>query len=293
MYRLAIAVLLPAMISAADFHIDHVTVAGSSIKQMQSALAAVGIASVYGGPHIDRVTEMALVSFPDGSYLEFIGLQKGAAADLTDHHAWAKYLRGDAGPTAWALRVDQMPVEVRRLKGAGVTVSEPQRSGRDRPDGVHLEWETASVGSEPRGTFFAFLIHDFTSRDQRAFPSGQPVTRDFRGVARIVIGVHDLDAAVKRYRKAYGLPEPTKQEDRQFGARLAIMPGSPIVLAQPLTGDSWLTKRVAQFGDLPCAFVLQSAGSAKYKVASTSTWSGSKISWFDSAKLGWRLGFEE
>jgi hypothetical protein len=30
----------------------------------------------------------------------------------------------------------------------------------------------------------------------------------------------------------------------------------------------------------------------KYKPASQSRWFGNDISWFDSEKLGWRLGFE-
>jgi hypothetical protein len=52
--------------------LDHVTVAGDDLRRMQAALAAIGIATVYGGAHRDGATEMALVSFPDGSYLELI-----------------------------------------------------------------------------------------------------------------------------------------------------------------------------------------------------------------------------
>ena len=71
--------------------------------------------------------------------------------------------------------------------------------GGKRPDGVRLEWETAQVGAEPNGTFFPFLIHDFTPREQRAFPQGKPLNKDFGGVAKVVIAVHDLDASAKRY----------------------------------------------------------------------------------------------
>lgn len=285
--------MLPAILSAVDFPIDHVTVVGSDLKQLQAALSSVGIATVYGGPHIDHTTEMALVSFPDGSYLEFIALQPSASPDQIDRHVWARYLRGNAGPAAWALRAGDLAAEIQRLKAAGVPVSDPQRSGRDRPDGVHLEWETASVGPEPRGTFFPFLIHDFTPRNQRAFPQDHPVTRDFRGVSAVVIGVRNLDAAVQRFRQAYGLPEPLKQVDKEFGAQLAKLGGSPVLLAQPLTNDSWLAKRIEEFGEIPCAFVLGAENAAKYKAAASSTWFGRRISWFDTEKLGWRLGFEK
>ncbi len=92
------------------------------------------------------------------------------------------------------------------MRPVGSSVTPPARAGRARPDGVRLDWETANVGQEPNGTFFPFLIRDFTPREQRAYPSGKPATQDFSGVARVVIAVRDLAASAKRYRAAYGLP---------------------------------------------------------------------------------------
>ena len=277
---------------AADFQIDHATVSGPDLHQMQARLDAIGIASVYGGAHLNHATEMALVSFPDGSYLELMALQKDADPQAVDRHEWAKYLRGGAGPTAWAVREKDIAAEVARLKKAGVVVSAPERSGRQRPDGVRLEWQTSNVGTGPRGTFFPFLIQDLTPREQRAYPQGKPVTRDFRGITHVVIAVRDLNDAVKRYRQAFGLPEAIKQVDQEFGAQLAIVGGNVVVLAQPLTADSWLAKRLDEFGEGPCAFVLGATRPGRYRAASKSTWFGGEISWFDPEKLGWRLGFE-
>ena len=45
------------------------------------------------------------------------------------------------------------------MRAAKVAVTQ-QKSGRRRPDGVQLDWETAQVGEEPNGTFFPFLIRD-------------------------------------------------------------------------------------------------------------------------------------
>jgi hypothetical protein len=292
MRHLPLLLLLPVLLAASDLRIDHATVAGTSIQQMQANLSAIGIASVYGGAHINGATEMALVSFTDGSYLELMALRTNAPAPAVDQHVWAKFLRGNAGPAAWALREKDLAAEIQRLKAAGVPVSAPERSGRQRPDGVHLEWETSNLGNDTRGTFFPFLIHDFTPREQRAFPQGKPVTRDFRGVARVVIAVRDLDAAVKRYRQAYALPAAIKQVDKTFGAHLAIVGGAPVVLAQPLTADSWLAKRLDEFGEGPCAFVLGATRPGRYKTASKTSWFGGEIFWFDPEKLGWRLGFE-
>jgi hypothetical protein len=287
------ALLLAGLLSAADSKIDHATVAGSSMQQMQANLSAIGIASVYGGAHTNHASEMALVSFPDGSYLELMTLQKNADPKAVAEHVWSKFLRGNAGPAAWALREKDIAAEVQRLKSAGIAVSEPERSGRQRPDGVKLEWETSNVGKEVRGTFFPFLIHDFTPREQRAFPQGKPVTKDFRGVTRVVIAVRNLDDAIRRYREAYGLPAAIKQVDAGFEAHLAIVGNAPVVLAQPLTADSWLTRRLEDFGEAPCAFLLGATRGGRYQAASKSTWFGAEISWFDAAKLGWRLGFEK
>jgi hypothetical protein len=284
--------LLPALVWAADLKIDHVTVAGNSLKELQANLAAAGIPAVYGGAHANGATEMALVSFPDGSYLELMALQANADPHLIDQQPWAKFLRSNGGPCAWAAREKDLAGEVKRLEAAGIPVSAPVRSGRQRPDAVRLEWETSDVGTEPRGAFFPFLIRDLTERRLRAFPQAKPVNRDFRGIAKVVIAVRDLDAAIKRYRQAYGLPAPIKQVDPGFDAHLALLGGVPVVLAQPLSSESWLNERLEQFGEAPCAFVLGANRPGRYHAASQTRWFGIEISWFDSGKLGWRLGFE-
>jgi hypothetical protein len=279
------------MLPAADLKIDHVTAAGGSLKQLQTNLSAIGIETVYGGPHSNGATEMALVSFPDGSYLELMAPRTNADTQALDRNPWAKFLKADGGPCAWAVREKDLAAEVERLRAAGIAVAAPVRNGRQRPDGVRLDWETAQVGAEPNGTFFPFLIHDFTPRAQRAFPQGKPLNKDFGGVIKVVIAVHDLEASMKRYSQAYGTPPPLKQVDADFGAHLALLGGVPVVLAQPLTADSWLAQRLAEYGEAPCAFVLAERR-GRYRTASETRWFGVKTSWFDSRKLGWRLGFE-
>ena len=268
---------------AADLTVDHVTVAGTDLKEMQARLAAVGIPSEYGGAHSNGATQMALASFPDGSYLELIALQANPDRKALDAHYWSKQMRGNAGPTAWAVRATDVAAEARRLRTAGITVSPPAQSGRARPDGTRLDWETARVGEEPNGAFFPFLIRDITPREARAFPTGQPTTKDFPGVKRVVIAVRDLKASAARYRQAYGLPAPVEKDDVAFGARLASFAGTPVILAAPLNAVSWLAQRIERFGEGPCAFVLGRPAVVH----------GTGISWFDTEKLGWHLGFEE
>jgi hypothetical protein len=291
--RLALLLaLFPALLAAVDLKIDHVTAAGSNLKKLQADLSALGIATVYGGAHSNGATEMALVSFPDGSYLELIAPQPNAKPDVLERNPWVAFMKKDAGPCAWAVREKDVAAEVKRLEAAGIPVSAPVRNGRERPDGVRLEWETAQVGAQPNGTFFPFLIHDFTPREQRAFPQGKPLSKDFGGVTKVVIAVRDLNEAASRYRQAYGLPPAIKQVDREFGAHLALLDGTPVVLAQPLTLDSWLGQRLDQVGEAPCAFVLGARRPGRYHAASKAQWFGVEISWFDPGKLGWHLGYE-
>ena len=280
------------MLPAADLTIDHVTVAGRDLKAMQATLAALGIPADFGGPHSNHATEMALASFPDGSYLELIAIQPNADSTAVAAHYWSKSMQSDAGPCAWAVRPKDMGAEVKRLQSAGVAVSVPARSGRARPDGVRLEWEAAPVGKGPNGMFFPFLIRDFTPREQRATPAGKPSTQDFTGVGRVVIAVRDLKAAIKRYRDAYGLPAPVDQEDAKFGAKLASFAGTPVVLATPFNESSWLTARLSTVGEGPCAFVLLARNAKSYRITSQTTWFGAPISWLDTGKTGWWLGFE-
>ncbi|MFN7997937.1 MAG: VOC family protein [Bryobacteraceae bacterium] len=284
--------LLPVLLAAAELKIDHVTVAGNSLKKLQADLAAAGLSAVYGGAHSNGATEMALVSFPDGSYLELIAPQSNPNREALERQPWTKFMDGNAGPCAWAAREKDMAAEVKRLENAGIVVSKPVRNGRARPDGVRLEWETAEVGTEPNGTFFPFLIHDFTPRAQRAFPDGKPVTKDFGGVSKVVIAVRSLEDSLKRYAKAYGVPPPIKQVDDVFEAHLALLGEVPVVLAQPLHANSWLAKRLERFGEAPCAFVLSARRPGRYQTSSKTRWFGVEVSWFDPDKLGWMLGFE-
>jgi Glyoxalase-like domain len=263
---------------AVDLRVDHVTVAGKDLHKMQIALEAAGFKSEYGGQHANHATEMALVSFTDGSYLELIAIQPKADPAAVRQHTWSRQLESNAGPCAWAIRSADVDAEVRRLRAAGVEVQTPVRNGRARPDGFRLDWQTAQVGQDGNGTFFPFLIQDFTPRDKRAFPSGKPTNGEYTGISRVVIAVRDLGSAIGRYRKAFDLPEPQRSDDTDLGAHLASFRGTPVILATTAGSGSWLNHRLQAFGDGPCAFILGSKGHA-----------GSAIRWLDP---GWRLGVE-
>jgi hypothetical protein len=90
-------ILLAATMFFADFKVDHITIAGKDLKQLQAQFARNGIHSEYGGKHTNGLTEMAIASFADGSYLELIAAQKPTGAA---QHYWGKFIDADAGPCA-------------------------------------------------------------------------------------------------------------------------------------------------------------------------------------------------
>jgi Glyoxalase-like domain len=261
--KLSVVFLAVSWLSGAELQIDHVTVAGKNLEAMRAALKAVGIPSEYGGAHSNHATEMAQVSFPDGSYLELIAIQPQADPAAVDANPWSKALKSDGGPCAFAVRATK-------------ALDKPEAGGRTRPDGKKIAWETSDSNLGPRGSFFPFLIRDVTPREDRVYPSGKPTTDLYRGVGKVVIAVRELDASIASYRHAYGLPAPRAERSIDLDATLAVFEGTPVVLA---SGGGWLTQRIREYGEAPCAFVLIKKGSGK-------------IVWFDEARLGWRLGVQ-
>lgn len=252
-FLLLFALIATVHISAADLKVDHITFAGRDLSAMREMFAHAGIQTEYGGRHSNGITEMALASFPDGSYLELIAPIAGADASP---HYWFPFMSADGGPCAWAIRSTNLAPEVARLRAAGIEIDD-EKAGRKRPDGKELKWETARVGPGPQGSFFPFMIADETPRELRAFPSGKPTIGSMIGVRFVVVQVRDLPSAIAKYRAAFQLPEPQQQDDATLGAHLAWFPGTPAVLAAPSGPDTWLAQRLKQFGEIPCAFVLQ------------------------------------
>ena len=279
------ALLLMSAKAGAEWKVDHATIAGPNLKSLRELLDRAGLRTEYGGEHASRQTEMALMSFPDGSYLELI-----AWTDAPSPHpgqSWAKFLDQRGGPCAWAVAVDDIGRETARLKAAGVAVSEPARSGRTRTDGVRLEWETAAAGPGDRGALLPFLIHDLTPRARRVYPGGKPTTQEYGGISRVVIAVKDLRAAIALYRRAYGLPQPKQQKEAHLGSTLAWFPGTPIILAAPVSSKTWLAERLEKFGEAPCAFLLKDMGHPR---TGDTIWFDRMVSWFDLD--GIQLGVE-
>jgi hypothetical protein len=278
-----------------SLQIDHVTVAGPDLAVLGQAFAGVGLAAEYGGPHSNGVTHMALLGFNDGSYLELISTLEPGPKDTV---FWGKHIAGNAGPCAWAVRVDDITGEAARIAGLGIAVTGPDYYQRRRPDGRLVEWDLAFLGDKGAGATLPFLIQDITPRDRRVRPSASVADGLVAGVDTVVLGVADLEAATALFQRVYSWPATQVTDDAAFGTRLARFAGSPVTLAAPLAGDAWLPERLASFGDSPCAYLLRTgdlrAARQRYPLAQPGGWFGRPLAWFDPAQLhGFRIGLIE
>jgi hypothetical protein len=273
--------------------IDHVTMAGMELDPMRRAFAEVGLATEYGGAHSGGVTHMALLGFDDGSYIELIAAADPGRANLSGTR-WAAQIAGNAGPAAWAARVEDIAAESARILSLGVPVAGPIEMSRQRPDGALVEWELAFLGDQPAGAVLPFLIQDHTPRDRRVVPSPSVAGSELRGVARVVLGVHRIEPAAALFQRAYGWPDPVVHQDG-FDAQLAHFAGTPVILAAPAGNESWLAERLERFGEMPCAFLLGSVdigvSAQRPRLERAGEWFGQRVAWFDRARLhGIRLG---
>ncbi len=277
----------------ANLKVDHASICASQLEPLREAFAAVGLGTDYGGPHASGGTHMALLGFEDGSYLELIApLKSGGAEDSP----WGKMIAADAGPCAWAVGTKNINEEVRRLKQAGLATQGPFPGSRTRPDGQVIAWQTAAIGSGGAGSMLPFMIEDKTPRELRVRPSASVKSSDLTGISVVVLGVKNLDNSIALFRKAYGWPEPHLEMHNEFGAKLAYLAGTPVILATPADSEGWLAKRLEKFGDAPVAFLLGGSAQAANRFAQqkAGTWFGKNVRWFDPDKLnGVRLGVIE
>ena len=270
--------------------LDHASICGSNLDTLRQAFTDVGLTPEIGGPHGNGITQMALIGFDDGTYLELIApIKPGTTAGS----AWAKFMSEDAVPCAWAVGTNVLLQEVERLKKLGISVSAPEPGSRKRPDGMSIEWKTADVGSGTPGSVLPFVIEDATPREWRVQTSASVKGAPVSGVENVVVGVNNLDASIALFRKAYGWSAPVMETQKDFG-KLAYFPGEPVILAAP-NGGGWLSERLAKYGESPVAYLFATrdfAGAAKkYKLSNGKTWFGERVGWFDSGKLkGVRLG---
>jgi len=273
--------------AAQPMTVDHVSVCGSDLARMQRAFAEAGLVTDYGGPHANSYTQMALLGFEDGSYIELIAPREGAK--VPNQGQWAAKISGNAGPCAWAINSRHLAADLERLKQRGIRVDASAYGNRKKPDGTLIEWDTAAVGSGEAGSMLPFIIQDRTPRSLRVQPSKSLAGTGLIGIARVLIAVRDLDKSAVLFRKAYGWPAPLVEAHPELGARLGYFPETPVVLAAASDPKSWVARRLADVGEGPAAYIIRTgdftATQEHFSLGTSARWFGRKVSWFDSDKL--------
>jgi len=264
---------------------------------------------------------MAVVGFPDGSYIELIStVEPGAVSPV-----WDAAIRTAAGPTAWAARTGSIADDVERLRRAGIPVRGPERWSRRTPEGRTAEWELAFPGTGPPGSLLAFLIQDTTPREWRVRPTPGVEDTGLQGVGHVIVLCPDALAAGKYVATAYDLPEPAPQPPfalAGMGVRLQWISGSSVCPAAPAVGPESgrrvvecpdeaaaaeardaahatpaadARRRLRALGVAPAAFLLRPAERRVVERAlplgPEEPWPGGSVRWItDTALGGRRLG---
>ncbi len=275
--------------------IDHVTIAGPALAPMEQAFANLGLATDYGGPHSNGITHMALLGFNDGSYIELISTMKSGQKEAV---FWGEHIVGNGGPCAWAVQVDDVAAEVARVADLGIPAKGPAYYNRRRPDQTLVEWDLAFLGDQGAGATLPFIIKDITPREWRVRPSASVAEGLLTGIATVILGLENIETTISLFQQVYHWLPPQVADDTDFGARLAYFTGTPVVLATPLAGHTWLSERLVRFGPSPCAYLIGTDNFAeaclRFELVQASPWFDRRVAWFDRAKLGgFRVGIVE
>ena len=265
--------------------IDHVTIAGARLEDLQQAFADVGLVTDYGGPHSNNITHMSLLGFDDGSYIELIStLEPGQMSPWWDAH-----IKGDGGPCAWAVDADDVADEASRASAAGILVDGPTYYSRERPDGRRIEWDLAVLGDQGMGAVLPFVIKDRTPRSLRVSPSASVKNTELTGVELVVLGVNDIEHTSELFSRLYDLPVPKRSQLPHFGATTAYFEEQRFLLAAPLEADNWLDQRIKRFGPSPCAYLIGSQDFARsverFGLGDEENWWDRRVAWFASKAL--------
>jgi Glyoxalase-like domain len=290
---LALAVLfITTMTQAQSLNVDHGAICAYDLKSLQDAFAAVNLTAPYGGAHATGGTHNALLGFDDGSYIELIALHEPGTGEGP---RWNGLTDGVSRACFWAIHSDNLDADVKKLRAAKIEISDPVANGRTKPDGTILKWKAAAVPDDKGGDILPFMIEDVTPHSARIQPSPSVKGSELTGIKRIVIGVSDLEAAIDLYRRAYGLPAPRTADSKELGAHLAWFAGTPVILAAPASGNSWLAAHLMKFSPAPVALLLGTKDLKKTTqrapLSETTKWFDQKISWFPAEKLeGVKMG---
>jgi catechol 2,3-dioxygenase-like lactoylglutathione lyase family enzyme len=200
--------------------VDHIVILVDDLARAKADYQDLGFVVTVGGEHADGSTHNALVSFADGCYLELLAFRREAP-----QHRWWRHMSAGQGLIDFALLPSDTAAAVAEARTRGLELTGPLPGGRNRPDGVRLEWQSAFA---PTGDL-PFLCGDVTPRTLRV-PGADTWdhTNGVDGIARVSVAVADLEASAARYAALLG-----SQPLTELGRRLFKLGDTYIALRSP------------------------------------------------------------
>jgi catechol 2,3-dioxygenase-like lactoylglutathione lyase family enzyme len=205
--------------------IDHVVIVVNDLDQAIADYTKLGFTVIPGGKHTSGKTHNALVVFQDGSYFELL-----AFLDTYEGFRWwTKMQEHGEHIVDFALFPTEIEQDIPAAVARGVEYTGPTPLGRNRPDGVRLDWFLGHPSTEE----LPFLCGDVTPRELRV-PEGdcRIHANGVTGISSITIAVKDIKASAQRYGALLNLPaQPFSVSGTGVDAAVFPIESSLIVLA--------------------------------------------------------------
>jgi Glyoxalase-like domain len=183
---------------------DHAVIAVNDLQQAMADYRELGFNPFYGGEHVGGKTHNALIVFQDGTYLELLAPTSPAllySLDPDDHANFLFLFAGGEGLVAYALRSDDLEADVTAMQARKVAVTLRLPTGRARPDGQQLQWQSAILDN---GSMNPFFIQDITPRSLRVPDDPAATTQPNGAIGVAIIEItFGLEDSFKMHRKSY------------------------------------------------------------------------------------------
>lgn len=187
---------------------DHLVVVVHDLRGEMERWSGAGFEVSCGGVHTGGATENALIPLDPGGYLELLAPTPGnlgrrralftAERSSSIGERIRRHLAGEPGLLDFCVGVQDLDATVERLGEAGIPVHGPEPGGRERSDGMRIEWRTAvcDVAGLP------FLIADVTPRQHRV-PAAESAACTLE---RVRVASEDLESTAAAYEALCGPP---------------------------------------------------------------------------------------
>lgn len=208
-----------------SIRLDHIVIAVNDLETASNNYRRLGFTLYYGGEHASGTTHNALICFQDGTYIELLA-PTGKERRDTDATDFSGLLAHGEGLVAYALACDDLETHCNAMKQRGLNVIGPTPGERLRPDGMKLQWKTASVD----GSMAPFFIEDVTPRNCRVSDDIEIISHrnGATGVLALGFAVPDVPGWLQRY---YGLLGANPQD---IIPQSFVLDGSTVLTCQQI-----------------------------------------------------------